>query len=293
MTTDRIQALSRNTRYRTCVIYTAVIIGFLISLGVTSGRAEFRSPRMAALGGAGRATPLLNDAIYLNPSFASLLPVYSWSVNFRNLEEGRAYNASVLDGRSELFQAGLAYQVRDTYSSVHFGASSRVHPQLTAGVGLKLYFSKDRDAFEGFREFSLSSTYTPFDWLQLAAIAENLDQSPELGQLAMSRELVLAARIRLAETLTVYLDPHVALRDTMVPRVLAREMGAEIALFKDFYFRLGTFSNSTVVDLARRSDGFGYGFGWLSPKISFDFAVDHVTAPITEVTHSSGLTLYF
>jgi hypothetical protein len=245
------------------------------------------------LGGAGRANPLLNDAIYLNPSFASLLPVYSWSMNFRALEEGRAYNVSVLDGRSELFQAGLAYQVRDAYSAIHFGASSRIHPQLTAGIGVKVYLSKDPAVFDGFREFSLSSTYTPFDWLQVAAIVENLDQSPELAQLEMSRELVLAARIKLAESITVFLDPHLEIRNSLKPHVLAREMGAEIALFKDFYFRMGSFSNASIADLQKRSNGFGYGFGWLSPRLSFDFAVDHAIKPITEVTHSSGLTFYF
>ena len=34
---------------------------------------DYQSPRTAALGGAGHASPLLNDAIYLNPSFSSFM----------------------------------------------------------------------------------------------------------------------------------------------------------------------------------------------------------------------------
>src|SRR4051812_23643954 len=55
-----------------------------LSLGLFSGgiwASDFHSPRTAALGGAGHAGPLLNDGVYLNPSFASFLPSYSVSGN--------------------------------------------------------------------------------------------------------------------------------------------------------------------------------------------------------------------
>src|SRR5689334_537537 len=98
----------------------------LLGLCVSANASDFHSPRTAALGGAGHAGPLLNDAIYLNPSYASLLPAYSISANyvaFRGTEtlpddshpySGNNFNLSVQDGHTEAFQAGLGYTRRDS-----------------------------------------------------------------------------------------------------------------------------------------------------------------------------------
>lgn len=283
-----------------------VFIGFFSLLLPSLSAADFRTPRTVALGGAGRANPLLNDAIYQNPSFASFLPNYSWSGNFKALGEGRgrAYSISALDGRSELFQAGLGFQVRDLYSSLHFGASSKINPKLTLGAGAKFFFSKDAAAFSSFRDFAVSATWVPLDWLQLAAVAENLDRTPEMSSLGMERELILASKVRVTEKVMLYADPHFKLGNSLQASASALqgplkgilsgyEVGAEMGVLKDFYFRLGSFQNALLIDIRNRGNGFGYGFGWVSGKISFDFGVEHILSPVDQVTHTSGATVFF
>ena len=83
---------------------------------------DFQSPRTAALGGAGHAGPVLNDAIYLNPSFTAFLQSYGLAINYiRALRPAPHphYNLSVLDGRSELFQAGVGYTRREHNNFIH------------------------------------------------------------------------------------------------------------------------------------------------------------------------------
>jgi hypothetical protein len=283
-----------------------VFIGFFSFFAPGQSWADFRSPRTVALGGAGRANPLLNDAIYQNPSFASFLPNYSWSGNFKALGEGRgrAYSISALDGRSELFQAGLGFQVRDLYSSLHFGASTKINPTVTVGAGAKFFFSKDSSSFSSFRDFSVSASWVPLNWLQLAAVAENLDRTPEMSSLGMERELILASKVRIAEKVMLYADPHFKLGESLRASATALqgplsglltgyEVGAEMGVLKDFYFRLGAFKNALLLDIRNRGNGFGYGFGWVSGKISFDFGVEHTLTPVDQVTHTSGATVFF
>ncbi len=285
--------------------YSALLVAGLLLAGPLAG-ADFRTPRTSALGGAGRANPILNDAIYLNPSFASFLPVYSWSANFKALGEGRgrAYNVSVLDGRSELFQAGLAYQIRDPFTAAHLVASRKIDSKLTVGAGAKLYFSKDKSKLQNFRDFTVSATYVPLPWLQIAAVAENLDRTPEMAALGMERELILGSRFKLAEKVFVYADPHFKLGDSLrasataitggAGRVMSGyEVGGEFEVFKDVYFRAGMFKNSTLSEIRSKANGVAYGMGWVGPKLSFDFAVEHILLPVDQVTHTSGATFYF
>src|SRR5690348_2766114 len=83
-------------------------LAFATSTAVAS---DFHSPRTDALGGAGHASPLLGDAIYLNPSFTSFIQTHSLSLNYLVYGAGQTnspygvidyyghnINVSVLDG---------------------------------------------------------------------------------------------------------------------------------------------------------------------------------------------------
>jgi hypothetical protein len=259
---------------------------------------EFRSPRAAALGGAGHANPLLNDSVFQNPSFASFLPVYSWSGNFKALGEdrGRAYSISVLDGRSELFQASAAYTVRDELTALHLGASRKLNPKMTVGVGAKFFYSKNKDQFQNTRNLNLSVTSAPLDWLQLALIGENLVTSSDSSQLGLEREVILGTKFKVTEKVLLYIDPRARLgKGLELPQnpVVAYEAGGELQVLKDFYFRAGTFKNIMHPDVREKSRGFGYGVGWVAPRMSFDFAIEHILVPQDRVSMNSGVTLYF
>lgn len=268
-------------------VYKFIVV-FLILAATLGARAQatFRSPRTAALGGAGRANPVLNDSIYQNPSFASFLPVYSWSGNFKALGEGRgrAYDLSVLDGRSELFQAGLAYEVRDLYRAFHVAASRKIDEKTTLGLGGRFYLSKDESRFAGYRDFSASATHVPFAWLQVAAVAENLDRSPEL---------VIGTRFRITERFMIYVDPHFRLSTSFKDPLIGHEIGAEFPIFKDLYFRMGGFRAGQISEIGGRANGVGYGVGWVAPRLSLDFSVEHLLVPVDQVSHTTGMTVYF
>ena len=258
--------------------------------------ADFRSPRTVGLGGAGRANPVLNDAIYLNPSFASFLPVYSWSTNFKALREGRgrAYNISVLDGRSDLFHAGVGYQVRDSFDSLHFSASRRLNESTTAGVGAKFFFSKDPGLLANFRDFTASVTHAPLSWLQLSAIVENVDRGTQSAMIGLERELIVGSRFKVAEKFSIFADPHFSLDGSSARGTLsAYEIGGEAAIFKDLYLRMGRFKDSSILEINGRGTGFGFGAGWVSPRLSIDFAIEHIQAPVDQVSHTTGATFYF
>src|SRR5690606_36618254 len=101
--------------------FTLLLSAGFLFLSSTTWGSDFHSPRSSALGGSGRAGPLLNDAITLNPSFCSFLPAYSFSANYSfyegpgyqtpagpNSHSGHVYNLSIQDGRTELLQAGVS-----------------------------------------------------------------------------------------------------------------------------------------------------------------------------------------
>ncbi|MFN7685572.1 MAG: hypothetical protein ACK5QT_09190 [Oligoflexia bacterium] len=279
-----------------CGLVTGVLTGLPGLAPSQAIAADFRSPRTVGLGGAGRANPILNDAIYLNPSFVSFLPVYSWSANFKALREGRgrAYNASVLDGRSELFQAGLAYQVRDNFTALHLSGSRKITSNTTAGVGAKLFFSKDPSALSNFRDFTASVTHAPLDWLQVSAIIENIDRGQDSATLGLERELILGTRFKIAEKFSIFADPHFSLEGQRPRGLLSTyEIGAEMAIFQDLYLRLGRFKDSSILEINRRADGYGVGLGWVTPRISIDFGLEHIQSPVNQISHTTGATLYF
>ncbi|MEN9724436.1 MAG: hypothetical protein RJB38_2422 [Pseudomonadota bacterium] len=279
-------------------IAVKLLIFLLFTWSLLAHSNEFRSPRSASLGGAGHANPLLNEAAYQNPSFASMLPVYSWSANFKALAEnrGRAYNLSVLDGRSDLFQAVAAYTVRDEYSSLHLGVSKKLAPTLSVGVGGKFFFTKNSSAVQNFRTINASATMQIFDRLQAALILDNLATSSPAVDLALERQAILGTKIRASEHLVFYFDPRASLtKDLNISESpnWGYETGAEISVFKDFYFRLGKFRNISHPDVRKKSDGFGYGIGWVAPRISLDFAVERIQMPLDRLTYNWGFTLYF
>src|SRR5665213_2788127 len=98
-----------------------LIPALLVLLSATAFATDYQSPRVAGMGGAGHAAPILNDGIYMNPAMIALLPAYSVSVSQQsssgpdNTEpQGLIQNASIQDGTNSLFAAGLGY-TRKTY----------------------------------------------------------------------------------------------------------------------------------------------------------------------------------
>lgn len=264
---------------------------------------DFHSPRVAALGGSSHAGPMLNDAIYLNPSFTSFLPTYAISGNYlwyqggnkdadgNNDYHGHYLNGSVQDGRTELFQAGVGLTLREDAKIFSIGASKAAIQRLTIGMGGKLIFPNDGSR-SNITETNLSTTFIVTEWLQAAIMVDNLIQSPKSRSYGFYREFILGTKTIFSGIVMVYFDPHwvPALPDSS----FGHESGLEFTIFQDFFFRLGAFRNATIpFEGGARGRGYGTGIGWIGPRISLDYGLERALAPIVATAHTFGLTIYF
>ena len=291
-----------------------VIAGITALLSTGSALAtDYHSPRTAALGGSGRAGPLLNDAIYLNPSYASFMPTNSVGASYQwfngdvmNLPQGpieqhsRLYNISIQDGRNPTFQAGGGYSVLGDGAMLNLGAAKSFVQRWGAGLGLKFFFPNNPDV-ASVREGIVSSTLIAGGWIQLAAIMDNAFQTQPAQARKMYREFALAAKVNISGIAIIYLDPHYTPDLPLGPagedRRYGHELGLELTIMNDLFLRGGVFKNAYIPFQGDRAGGFGLGAGWVTPRMSLDYGmtrVVHPTPPLTAATaHSIGMTLYF
>jgi hypothetical protein len=293
--------------FQSMVRYNFSLFGWMVLFSLntwfslSAWASDFHSPRTEALGGAGHATPLLTDAVYLNPSYHSFMTTHAFSFTYLTYSggsldsipnyHGNNMNLSIIDGSPEsLFQAGVGYTRRDDNNFIHIGASKKIIHQLGVGLGLKFIFPNDPSGGT-IAESSLSASSIIFDWLQASLLVENLLQSAVTN--GFYREFTLGTKINLQSLLLIYIDPSWVPSLPSDQAQWGLEAGLEIPVFKDFFVRAGKFQNASIPYQARRGNGFGVGVGWLGPKISFDYAFSHVTSPIPTATHTVGTSIYF
>jgi hypothetical protein len=260
---------------------------------------DFQSPRTAALGGAGHAGPLLNDAIYLNPSFVSLLATYAVSGNYFLYHgtgdspdpHGHGLNASIQDGRSELFQAGVGYTLRENESILNIGASKQIVQRAGVGMGGKFIFPKDPSR-PMIKDMTFSVTAVPYDIFQVAFIVDNLIESASEKSYGLLREYILGTKLNLQQIVLIYFDPHLA-PDDPVNSSFGYETGIEWPIMNDFMLRAGMFRNSNLPIEYTRGRGYGIGVGWIAPRISFDYAFSRAIDPLAFSSHFFGFTAFF
>jgi hypothetical protein len=256
---------------------------------------DFQSPRTAALGGAGHAGPLLNDSIYLNPSYAAFLNAYSISGNYSwaNYQSGaykyKIQNASIQDGRSELFQAGLAYTRRGDGNFIHLGTGKALIPkELGFGLGAKAYFptGTTTQVIDGTFSTSLFMSET----FQSSLIVDNLRESQQEISYGLYREFTVGTKFNFQKLLLVYIDPHYV-PDLGVGKY-GYEAGIELPLGSDIYLRGGMFRQSNIPTLDARGRGYGFGIGWIAPRMSLDYGVSRILEPLVGVAQVVGFTLF-
>lgn len=281
-----------------------VFFQFIILLALGSAQAsDFQSGRTAALGGAGHASPLLSDSVYLNPSFASFSKTYSFSGTYAfyhggdvqpdgsNYIHGKILNVGVQDGRNEFFQAGAGGTLRESGKLLNLGASKAILPNLSVGIGGKFFFANPNSGHSS-RDANLSVTYVVNPWLQFSAIGDNLFNTTADREQNFGQEFILGSKYNLLQTLIIYIDPHIAPWIPNQPS-FGWEAGAEFALFKDFFLRGGAFRNSAIMALSgQRGHGIGYGVGWIAPRISFDYGLQRAVEPSPTTSHVFSMTVY-
>lgn len=288
--------------------YMKILYFLMVALpGMNAFASDFQSARTTGLAGAGHAAPLLNDSIYLNPSFAAYLPTYSGAFNFARITESnhadgsegaksRLINASIQDGRSELFAAGVGYTVREDGSLLHIGAAKTALKQLGFGLGGKFFFTSPGVLAGGgkvIRDMTFSTTGVLSDSIQTALVIDNLLETDNGKSVGMYREFTLGTKFNIQQILLVYADPH------YTPGLPGNsewgyELGLEFVFMTDFFFRLGNFKNSSLPSQPNlRSQGYTWGLGWIGPRMSFDFAMARALGPKLFTDLTAGVTLYF
>lgn len=249
---------------------------------------EFHSPRTLGLGGAGRAAPLLSDSIYLNPSYASFTPVYSIGANYITMEQGgRNYNVSVMDSRTELFQAGVGYTKYQSSSAINIGASKLAVQELGFGLGSKFIINDQTKKMS--TDLIFSSTYTGLPWLFSTIVVDNLMNTFE-------RTFYFGIKFIPVHNVTVYFDPFYTPEHSSGEK-LGYHLGLEFGLLADFHFRIGQYKHGEIPFMGTRGNGFGIGGGWIGPKLNLDYALARALSterndPFT-TAHSVSMTVFF
>lgn len=262
-----------------------------------SSASDFQSPRITSLGGAGHAGPLLNDSIYLNPSFAAFLPTYSLAASYLNYSgtgpgnpdnHGRNYSVSIHDGRSSLFQAGVAYTVRQDGTFLHVSGATSLFARTGLGLSGKFFFGNPK-LLNG-QDMTFSFTGVPSKVFQTALIVDNLLETKATLQRGMYREIVLGMKVNIMDILMIYADPHLA---PNAPDRFGHEVGLEFVIMRDFFLRMGNFRNANNPQTSTRGNGWGAGLGWIAPKLSLDYGFGRLIGPVSVTTHVIGATIFF
>jgi len=260
---------------------------------------DFQSPRAASLGGAGHAHPLGNDAIFQNPAYTPFIPATSLGVywvgwqNAPSTDYGRNYSVSLQDGRSELFQAGIAHTQRDNGRFLNFGIAKSLMQGTGIGIGGKFYFPNNANWVLTDAIASITGVFST--WFHASLTVDNIFESPYSPQLGLSREWILGTKFNAMGIVTLYLDP-IFLPSLSSQNQWGFESGAEFHVMVDLNLRAGLFQNSMIPYLAQRGRGWSAGFGWNGPRISIDYAHHHVQQATVEGeawSNSIGTTMYF
>ncbi|MCM0604546.1 MAG: hypothetical protein KA715_00480 [Xanthomonadaceae bacterium] len=266
---------------------------FILTLliGFSAYSSDYHSPRTASLGGAGHATALGNDSVYLNPAYTPFISATSvglywtnWNSNFGAY--GRNYSVSIQDGRSDIFQAALSHTQRDDGRFIHVGASKSLIEKTGLGIGGKIYFPNNQNWTAS--DMTIAMTAVPIAWFQLAIVVDNVFESAYGRTINLTREWIFGTRTSVLGILTLYIDPIFL---PSLNQTWGFESGAEFHVMTDLNLRLGLFNNAMIPMLARRDQGWSLGAGWTGPRISLDYA--YLQTQTGANSHNFGATLYF
>jgi hypothetical protein len=255
---------------------------------------EFQSPRTLGLGGAGRAAPWLTDAIYLNPSYASFSPIYTLTGSYTTFDQGRNYNVSIQDARTESLQAGAGYTKREQNAAVNIGASRAFQKKWGVGLGTKLIL--DQPSNHMTTDLVASGTLLAMQWLNVAFIVDNLIAGSDQRARNLSRTAYTAVRLVAARKIEFYFDPFFS-PDYSGGNKGGFTAGAEIGMLEDLFLRFGKSVDAEITHLNTRGSGFGLGLAWIGPRISLEVAMNRTLSAhaggSTGIAHSGSINIFF
>jgi len=275
----------------------ALTLCFLMVASKALAGSDYQSPRTLSLGGSGHAAPLQTDPIAMNASNAAFLPAYQVTAAIHKYKgsrdnqepRGRVATFGVLDGSQAMVPVGVLYTKRALGSVLMFGSAYKINESWAGGLTVKTTLQSDTKPQN--RDFSTSVTYRPSKSFQFAFITDNTIQrrsrSDAWGQY---REYILGTKYILDKSVFAYFDPHYT---PSREKKLGYQFGLEVAAFSDLYLRVGKSIRSLQAHLEQYGDSIGYGFGYLGPRFSLDFAISHAETDVRTRSMVASLALMF
>lgn len=250
---------------------------------------------------------MLADTIFVNPSLLAFQPVgalsgtYSWindSVFGPADSRPPSFNVSVIDGKNEYVNAGLAFTRRPGVDFLHLSLAKRALQWLSFGSSVK-YFSSRGEAMSPYTatpvgaligtDMSFSTSFlvqtsftaTP---IQIGIVGDNLIAKAANEPLIGPRQVGIGFKANLSSILLLYGDAV----EYLPKNVGAYPMfhgGIELAFSPEIFLRGGIFGT--------HEKGWSLGGGWVGPKLGFNYGYQSKMAFDSHNAFEHALTVDF
>jgi hypothetical protein len=236
---------------------------------------DFQSARTLSLSQGGRAGALMTDTIVMNPSMLGFQPLVAFSgTGFWQREESsnRGFNLGVVDGKNELFTAGLSFTRARQFNIFHLSAAKKVFQWLSLGAHGKRYSSRSTTPLPAARGITgydggLSATVSlpkgalPLP-LNIALTSDNLLSKSGHEESIGPRQVAVGAKTSVVDVLIFYLD-YVQYLPENFPSYGKPSLGGELSITPELFARVSAFGF--------RERGWGLGAGWLGPRVALNY----------------------
>lgn len=225
---------------------------------------------------------MLNDTITLNPSLLGFQPVASFSGTFNWLDgsqlaaddQQRTYNVSVIDGKNQYVNAGISFTRRPDLDFIHVALAKRATTWLSFGSTVKRFASRSNPGKllangQSGLETGLSASIaipkevsvTP---LQIGFTIDNIFNRARDEKYTGPRQAGVGLKANVESMLMLYGDLVQNFSNFSNGSWMQWSGGAELAIGGGFFGRGGLTGSS-------REKGFGFGGGWVGPKIGVNY----------------------
>jgi hypothetical protein len=263
------------------------ILALMLLMGQSSWAQirEFQTSRLVSTAGAGVASVLSTEAAVLNPATSTFFEGSSFSyqrytTSLRNQSEERKNANDDFPGQNTtqgLFMAdhdgpvkgGVAYLKQDenNYQREHIITHGAAPIGESTSMGLSYHYLQD--------VLPKGSSNRHQSHHQLTAgLVQIVDDKTVVGLVLVDptrttpneERLIAGLQYAFADKLTLIADVGTQYTEDVKEKYLWR--GAlQLQLFDDFFFRAGKF-----YDNIRGTKGFGWGAGWIGPRLGVEFA---------------------
>lgn len=246
---------------------------------------EFQTTRLNSTGGAGVASVLSTEAALLNPATAAFFDGSSFSyhnvsTSLRKESDERDINSDDFASRNKsqgIFMAdhngpvkgGVSYITQDENNYEREQIALHTSAPITQSTGLGFSYRYIQDELpKGSKNRRQTHHQMAVGMLFIA------DEDTIIGLTVVDptrttpgeERAIAGLQYSVADKLTLIADVGTRYTKDVRQKHLWRA-AAQLTLFDDFFFRVGKFS-----DMIRENKGYGWGIGWIGPRLGVEFA---------------------